>query len=543
MAPADLLDFLSRPASYPHRPESVDVIQTHASYVALAGPYVFKVKKPVDLGFLDFSTLEKRRHFCQEEVRLNRRLCARIYEGVVPIYLQDGRMRIGEIRGDARDPKVGQEGDHGESGEVVEYAVKMHRLQDGRFLTDLTTEDAYVELLDPVIDVLATFYLNQQPRPEVTYWGHADRFRISTDENFRQTWEFVGGLIPRPTYDAIRTYTERFVEINDRLFKRRCRDGYILDCHGDLRAEHIHLSSEGVCIYDCIEFNERFRYVDVANDVAFLSMDLDFLDRPLWARYVIDRIAERTDDLELSRLADFYKCYRAFVRGKVECMRAAEAEVSLSEREESRERARRYYQLALRYAVLGSAPSVIVVMGGVGTGKSTQARMLSALLGIEVFSSDRVRKELAGVPAYERGDEAARRQLYSGERTVETYAALQQHALSSAAQGRSVILDATFGRAAHRAQLREALCRSNVALHFIELHAPEETVQRRLERRSVSREEMSDARIEDYEMLQSQYEAPDSGEESEIIRISAEAGTDTTTTHVLNRLLCSHADV
>ncbi len=523
IAPADLLDFLSQPSSYPHGPESVDLIQTHASYVVLAGQYVFKVKKPVDLGFLDFSTLEKRRHFCEEEVRLNRRLCARIYQGVIPIRWNEGRMCIGD------------------AGEVVEYAVKMHRLEAGRFLTDLITEDADSALLDPVVDVLAAFYRNQHPSPEVTYWGHTGKLRISTDENFRQTAEFVGEIIPSPAYDAIQVFTERFYEKGEDLFERRCRDGYILDCHGDLRAEHIHLSPRGVCIYDCIEFNERFRYVDVANDVAFLAMDLDFLGRPQMARYFLDRISERTNDLELPRLTDFYKCYRAYVRGKVECLRSGEAEVREDEREEGRDRARRYVQLALRYAVIGSAPSVIVVIGGVGTGKSTQARLLSTLLGVEAFSSDKLRKEIAGLPVFERGDEAARRRLYSGERTVETYAALHECALASTARGCSAILDATFGQAAQRARLRDALSRSGVPLHFIELQATEETIRARLARRSVSRQEMSDARIEDLEMLQSQYERPDP-EESDVIHVSTEAGREATTTRVLNLLIQSRAD-
>lgn len=523
IAPSELLEYLTEPAFYPHAPDSVEIVQTHASYVALAGQYVYKIKKSVNFGFLDFSTLEKRRHYCHEEVRLNRRLCSRIYEGVVSICRSSDGLRLVE--------------NGVEDGEVIEYAVKMHRLEAGYFLTDLIARHEDQSLINPVLDTLAAFYRRQQPQPDITVWGTEERLRISTDENFDQVNQFVGDVLPNVAFRAIRHYTDRFYYARADLLERRCREGCILDCHGDLRAEHIHLSTEGVCIYDCIEFNERFRYVDMANDIAFLAMDLDFLDRPQWAQFLVSEIAARMNDPDLLELEDFYKCYRAFVRGKVECMRAEEPEVIGSDRDESRQRAKRYFQLALRYATVGTAPTVLVVMGSVGTGKSTQAGLLSSMLGVPAFSSDELRKKAAGVPVYERGDASERARLYSGERTEETYSELLDHAGTCIASGRSVVLDATYGRKEHRDRLRRAFNVKDVPVRFIELHAGEAYVRRRLSRRSRSSQEVSDARLEDFDMLRARYEDPDEPLEADVTRLGSEGSRDDTASRLLTQLI------
>lgn len=520
----DLLAFLEDPRSYPHVPGQVRLIHTHASIVAIASPWVYKVKKPVNLGFLDFSTVERRKHYCEEEVRLNRRLCSRIYEDVVPIFLRNGALTF-------------EEGD----GEPVEYAVKMRELEDGYFLDQLLAEAEGPVLLDPLVEVLGRFYLAQGRRFDLSEWGRPERLRINTDENFEQTKSHVGAILPRPAFAAIRLYTDRFYETRAALLKRRCTEGRILDCHGDLRTEHVHVSPDGLCIYDCIEFNERFRYIDVANDVAFLAMDLDFQGHPDLARYVVEQMAAVLDDPALPILADFYMCYRAYVRGKVDCMRSTEPEVSPAEQEASRDRARRYFQVALRYAVAGSEPVVLVVMGGVGAGKSTQARYLSGLLGLPVFSSDRIRKELAGVPLHERGDAETRRRLYAPEQTERTYAALAQHAIDAAGRGRGCILDATYSKAADRARLQQALSAAGIPVRFIELTASDAVIHARLEARSRSDGEVSDARLEDLSLLTARYEAPAAEEGLDLVTVCAEGDLEETALEILLRLITTRA--
>ena len=261
-APDELLQFLRSPASYPDKPEKVEIRQTHISIVAMTPTLVYKIKKSLDLGFLDFSTLEKRREACEFEVRLNRRLCRDVYLGVVPISRTDGRLCFGE------------------EGEAVEYAVKMRRLPEEGFLQQrLAREAVTARDLDRIVEKLSGFYRSQQSSTEIAEWGSIAKLRISTDENFSQTEQFVGTLISRPAIEAIRDFTDLFYDRHSDLFERRQKEGRLLDCHGDLRCDHIHFSNGEIDIFDCIEFNERFRYLDVANDVAFLAMDLDFRKR------------------------------------------------------------------------------------------------------------------------------------------------------------------------------------------------------------------------------------------------------------------------
>ena len=486
-----LLPFLLNPQSYPHQPRTVRLVQTHASFVFLAPPFVYKVKKPVNFGFLNFSTLEKRRHFCEREVALNRRLSPNIYLGVVPISTREGRFTFGE--GDA----------------VVEYAVKMRRLANGYFLDQLLERG---ELspgdLDRIAVALKEFYLAQHPTEEVVSWGRIDRLRISTDENFRQTREFIGHTLSRPAFETIRFYTDQFYKRHSASFASRIRERRIRDCHGDLHLEHIHLTPRALHIYDCIEFNDRFRYVDVASDAAFLAMDLDFEGRPELARYFARRMAAELNDDGMPLLMDFYKCYRAFVRGKVESLHSVAHAAPEEERRAAAERARRYYRLALQYTVAGSRPLVLAVMGRIASGKSTLARALGTELGWKIYSSDHVRKKMAGFPLYERSSAAARRRLYSAAMTEDTYDRLLTTAEAQVKKGHSVILDATFARREHRELLAERFRKRGFNWRVFEAQASNAAVKQRLRAREAKPDEVSDARLEDFDMLTRLYEPP-----------------------------------
>lgn len=520
---AELLAFLEDPASYRHCPEHVEIIQTHISYVAMAPPYVFKVKKPVDFGFLDFSTLERRRFYCGEEVRLNRRLCAATYEGVVPIMRRQGALAFG---------------DEGDDDDAVEYAVKMKQLTDGFFLHQWLEQGALTPgHLDRVVATLTAFYRAETPTPEMAFWGRTENLKISTDENFEQTEPYVGDLLTRPAFEAVRYYTNRFYDYHARLLNCRRAEGHILDCHGDLHLEHIHLSPEGVCIYDGIEFNERLRYIDVANDAAFLAMDLDFNGQPGLAAYFARHMAQTLDDPDLPVLLDFYKCYRAYVRAKVESMRSREAEVPEAERQASRERAQRYYRLALRYAVAGSKPLVVVVMGGIGSGKSTIARRLGEALGWDVFSSDRTRKAMAGVPLYERGDQAALDALYTRHWTLATYDALRDRALERTGKHQGTVLDASYSRRNLRDTLRAVLRQDGIAYCFVELKASEETIKQRLRARQDAHGLVTDARLEDFERLRARYEAPDHLEDARHFTVSSDGSPEDAVREALEHLI------
>ena len=518
-----LRDALTDPAVFPHDPDRVSLEQTHISIVAIVPPWVYKIKKPVELGFLDFSTLEKRRRCCETEVRLNRRLCSDTYEGVVPVVETPDGLRV--------DPDD-------DRGEVVEYAVKMHYLEPSHFLdASIERGDASSEDIDRVADTLCSFYRDRPSTPEVTEAGWIENLRVSTDENFEQTSDQVGSALSRPAYEALRYYTDRFYDQNAALFHRRRAGGYIVDGHGDLRLEHVHLTDDRVCIYDCIEFNERFRHLDVANDVAFLAMDLDFNGRTDLATRLVRRVAETLGDPELQQLVDFYKCYRAYVRGKVEGMQAAADEVPAAERGRSRVRAHRFYQWALRYAVAGTEPMVVVVFGRSGTGKSTQASALARALGWAHLSSDRVRKTRAGVPLHQRTDDKMKEHLYSTEMSDATYKTLKARAVERGRNHKGTVLDATYSNPDRREALRTALRSADIPYAFVELTAPDDVLRKRLATRDAETAAASDARAEDFDLLTSRYEAPTALEDPRHVRIDTEEDPQDTTLAVLKALI------
>jgi uncharacterized protein len=511
----ELIAFLESPASYPHGPAEVRAIQTHISWVFVASPFVFKVKKPVNLGFLDFSTLEKRRYFCRREIELNRRLCPEVYLGVVPIYKTTSGFSF-----------------NGE-GEIVEYAVKMKELPDGWFLSELLEKNLVGEKeINRMISTLHRFYQTETPTPEIEQWGTPEKLKISTDENFAQVEPFVGKTISSAAFEAIRHFTDQFYIVNANLFCERIQQHRILDCHGDLHLDHVHLTPEAITIFDCIEFNDRFRFIDTANDLAFLAMDCDFKGRNDVGNLLLQNAARELGDAGILRVANFYKCYRAFVRGKVESIQATEKETT-NPRDRERQAAR-YFRLALRYAIVGSEPLILAVMGRVGTGKSTIAKRLASELDWPVFSSDEIRKRLAGVPLTQRTPPELRGKIYSAQMTQQTYRKLLVDALATLEENRGVILDATFSRRALRKVLRDECNKANVPFQFVELEADASEIKKRLKTRDEKSSETSDARLEDFQKLSAAYEPP-SELGPDLIRIST---TTSVSDAVKTILLC-----
>jgi len=483
----EVVAFLSDPATYPHHPRRVEIVQTHASYVFLAGRYVYKIKKPVDFGFLDFSTLERRRRFCEREVELNRRLAPDVYLDVVAI------RRAGR--------ELSLEG----NGPAAEYAVRMRRLPAAGFASYRITRGLLgPHDIDRIAKRLARFYAEERTR---TRERLPDRQRKSIDDNLALIRAHASDADARGRVAALSAYTRTFYRSQAALLLRRQRQGHILDCHGDLRLEHVHLDGPRVRIYDCIEFNDRLRTIDVANDVAFLAMDLDYEGRPDLSRRLVDAIIGATRDRGIERLLDFYECYRAAVRHKVESLRAAEREVGEVERRGSTERAARFMRLALRYATLGSRPTIVAVMGEVACGKSTLAAGLAETLGLELFSSDVTRKRLAGLPLHRRPSDAVRARLYAPAMSRRVYATLLASARSAVHAEHSLVIDATFSRRADRADLRTFAKRIGAAVLFVEIATPAAVRRRRLAERTRAAS-VSDARLSDFALLSARYEPP-----------------------------------
>jgi aminoglycoside phosphotransferase family enzyme len=328
----DLIKALLNPKAYPDLPPRVELAQTQISYLLFAGEYVYKIKKPVDMGFLDYTTLEKRLYYCRKEVELNRRLCADTYLGVVHIALQEGHYSI--------------EG----KGARVEYAVKMRRLPaDGMMAALLPKNKVTPRMVEEVAKTVADFHQQTETSAEIARIGGIEAVMKNTQENFEQTDKYFDIIINPEAYRRIKAYTEGFIKDNAALFHRRMDGGRVRDCHGDLHAAHICFLKNGICIYDCIEFIDRLRYTDVVADVAFLAMDLDHYGRRDLSEIFVKTYIKASDDKELMKLLNFYKCYRAYVRGKVGCFQYEDPQIPASEKEKIKAGARSYFELAESY--------------------------------------------------------------------------------------------------------------------------------------------------------------------------------------------------
>lgn len=325
------IETLLAPSCYPHAAEGIRLVQTHISYVILAGDYVYKWKKPVNFGFVDFSTLARRKFFCEEELRLNRRLCPDIYLATTWVSREGGGFRL--------------QGD----GEIVEYGVKMARLPEEAMMSRVLAAGGVSRRhLDALVAILVPFYRQAEGGERVRANGRAEGVARNVFDNFAQTARFVGGpALSCDRFAAIKAFAERFLGRQE-LFAERIAAGCVRDCHGDLYSGNICLTDR-IAIFDCIEFNENLRFIDYAADVAFLAMDLDFHGYAGLSDYFIDRFIAASSDPGLLTMLDFYKCYRAYVRGKVGLLTAADPGVERQAAEAASVTAAKYFQLAEEY--------------------------------------------------------------------------------------------------------------------------------------------------------------------------------------------------
>ena len=486
-------------AFYPHHPDSVELKQTHISYVLLAGDYVYKVKKPVSFAFLDYSTLEKRRRFCHEEVRLNRKLAPSVYLDVLAIVHDGERFRLTE-------PSANQE-------KIIEYAVQMRRLPEEYFLDRLIQEGtARPDDIDRIAKKLANFY-ETAPTDRASLYGSPELIRRNLETNVQEIEPFIGKSLTFEEFRDIGAYNANFLTCSGDLLQTRLRDSRVREGHGDLRAEHICLEEDPV-IYDCIEFSEKFRYCDTASEIAFLSMDLDYLGAPMLSDHFIRSFQNFTKDPDLLHLLPLYKTYRACVRGKVEMLKANEPEVPEDEREEAKRRARRYFHLAHRYTSDPYPVAIVIVCGLAGSGKSTIARIVGGRTGYQVLNSDVVRKQLAGVPLNSHSPEEYGKGLYTESFNDRTYDCLMKQAEEVLQSGTGVIVDATFKNPQHRQQFLELSSRHCLPVLFVECRASEEKTLERLKNRRRRPGEVSDATVAVYLRQRNEFaplsELPDS---------------------------------
>lgn len=489
---------LSQPAAFPlAASQPISIIQTHASAVLLAEDKVYKLKKPNNFGFFDYSTAALRQHYCTEEVRLNARLAPEVYLGVAPVLVSsDKQPRFGPILACEQVPGPGTVL---EGGEVVDYAVVMVRLPDEATLEALVQSNkADARLLAAVARRIAIFHASAETHEQIEHYGELETIRGNWEENFEQMHPYIGRTLDVATFDAIERYARGFMLQREQLFSARVRDGRIRDCHGDLRLQHIYCLdtettlnpagtkttfSPALAIIDCIEFNERFRFGDVASEVAFLAMELDEAGRGDLAREFEAAYVTASGDESLRELLPFYRCYRACVRGKVLAFQLDEPEVPVAQQESARQRSRALFDLAARYTKSPTAPVLLMIGGLMGTGKSTLAATLQHELGWRVMGSDVARKQLSDTGPAEPHPDAFGTGLYSAEWTARTYAALLQQATTMLLDACSIILDASFSRRADRQAVADSAAKMGARVVFAECKCPREVALQRLARR------------------------------------------------------------
>ena len=451
--------------------EGFELIETHISWVFLGPTEVFKIKRPVDLGFLDFTTLPKRREACEAEVRLNRRLAPDVYLDVVPVNVDAAGVH-----------SIGGE------GSMVDWAVHMRRLPVERRADELLQRGVLTAAdIDRLAAHIARFHESARCDAETSQHGEVARIRHNVLENFVQTRHSIADYLSEEQAREIEAWQLQML-LDEERFEARVAQQRVRDGHGDLRLEHVYFEEyRSIAIIDCIEFNERFRYGDVCADIAFLSMDL------AWhARY-----ARESNDYDLYSVVDFYESYRAFVRGKVASLLASDRDASASARERARHEARRYFMLALAYERPPLVPPRVVAIGGmIASGKSHNAEIVAELLAAPVLSSDRTRKHWMGRKATDSMQSEAWGGAYAPEVTTAVYEELWRLAEVIVSSGRPVVIDASFRTVALREAARQLAERHGVPFLFIECTAPSSTLRQRLVERERGGPQESDARTD-----------------------------------------------
>ncbi|KPJ92393.1 MAG: hypothetical protein AMS18_07505 [Gemmatimonas sp. SG8_17] len=473
------------------RGPGVQLVETHISWVFLAERDVWKVKKPVSLGFLDFSTPHKRRQACEAEVRLNRRLAPDVYRGVVPVTLdQAGHHRIGG------------------AGQPVDWAVHIARLPDHhRADVRLARGTLGTTQLQQIAERLASFHSESQSTGSLSRYGALEAVAANIQENFDQTADCIHTHLNPGEAREIEVWQRTFLQSNADRFRARVAQGRVREGHGDLRLEHIYIDDSGdLNILDCIEFSERFRCADVCSDAAFLSMDLAWHGRVDLAEQFLAAYARAASDYDLYPLIDFYESYLAYVRGKVACILASDAGADRRTRQHAAREARRYFALALASKRRPLIPPALLAVGGViAAGKTTLAEHVAAYVAAPVIDADRTRKWLLGLSPLSPVPEQPWAGAYSHEVTEQVYAELLRRAQAVLTSGRPVVLDASFRSRRHRAAARQLARDNHVPFYFVECRADPSLCRERLAVRD-RQPGVSDGRLDLFEAFRAHWE-------------------------------------
>ncbi|MEG4107017.1 AAA family ATPase [Microcoleus sp. S13_C5] len=474
-----LIQQMLQPGFYPHSvTEPVQLIQTHASFVLLTGDYVYKIKKSVNFGFFDYSTLEKRQHFCNQELLMNQRTAPEIYLEVLPIIQTGDSFHLGSSL-----PAI-------TSGEIaVEYVLKMREFPQDSLLLSLLERGLLTEqLMADLGREVANFHSTAISNSYIRRFGEVSQIRTAIDKNYQISQKYIGGPQTQRQYQETKDYSDAFFAKNQELFNLRIANNKIRECHGDLHLRNIAFWKDKILLFDCIEFNEPFRFVDVMYDVAFTVMDLESRGRRDLGNAFLNTYIEQTGDWEGLQLLPLYLSRQAYVRAKVTSLMLDDPAISTAKKAELSQTAANYYKQAWQYTKPRQG-KLILMSGLSGSGKSTAARYLARRTGAIHIRSDAVRKHLGGIPLNERGGQ----DLYSDEMTAQTYGRLLELGIIVADRGWDVILDAKFDRQNLRTDAINQALSHGLPLQIIYCTAPIEVLRERLQQR---RGDIADATAE-----------------------------------------------
>ena len=459
---------------YPHPVvEPITLIQTHISFVLLTGQYAYKVKKPMNFGFLDFSTLEKRHFFCHEELRLNRRLAPNLYLQVLAIAQDQDRYYFAP-----------------ESASAAEYAIQMVQFPQEQLLINVFDQGKLTTShMQQIAQQLAQFHKAAATNDHIATFGTAASLKQVADDNYAGTNKYVGTAQTAAQLEQTRAYSDRRFREAAQLFSDRLAGGKIRECHGDLHLKNICLINDTIQIFDCIEFNEPFRNTDVLYDAAFLVMDLQYRGRPDLANIFLNTYLELTNDYRGAVLLPLFCSMRAYIRAKVTSFLLDDPNLEDDAKAAARQEATAYYNLA--HAYTQSSEGKIYMMAGLsGSGKTTTARSLAIATNAIHLRSDAIRKHLAGLDdLMTRGTD----ELYSPAMTQRTYGELLNLAIALTTAGQTVILDAKYDHQQLRQEVITAAQNHRIPLEIIYCEADPETLNQRLSDRQAANSDIADA--------------------------------------------------
>ncbi|MFO1351683.1 MAG: AAA family ATPase [Gammaproteobacteria bacterium] len=473
--PQTLIAALQDARLYDHPVVRFEVLETHISWVLLTGPYAYKIKKPVDFGFVDFTTLAKRCHYCWEELRLNRRLAPMLYRDVVA------------IGGSAQHPVLGA------GGEAIEYAVRMRQFRQDDLLNRLAARN---ELGAPHIDDIAAqsaaFHQRIAVAEANAWFGAPAQIEHWVEQNFTQIAPLLSAPQDVAQLERLHAWTRSSAaQIGAHLHARHAR-GFIRECHGDMHLGNMALFGGRVAIFDCLEFNEELRWIDVMSEVAFVVMDLHDRGHAALARRFLDRYLSHTGDYAGLAVLPYYLVYRALIRAKIDLLRLGQGTLSARQVDASWREYHDYIDLALAFTQ-PRKPMLLITRGLAGAGKSTVAAQLVEKLGLLRIRSDVERKRLHGLTAGADSHSGIGAGLYGGDATRLTYQRLSELAEQSIVAGYAVLVDATFLQRWQRDAFHELAKHLKVPFLILDLQAPREVLSERITRRRRQHDDPSEA--------------------------------------------------